>query len=435
MNLTPRSQAIMLLSVSFGKTDLSGAKPLSAKEWARFAAWMKDRGLDPSALLKGDSNGLLSGWEDRLITPSRIERLLGRGAALGFALEKWQRAGLWSITRSDPEYPERLKRRLRLESPPVLFGCGNKMLLGRGGIAVVGSRDADPDDIAFAERLAEAAAMQGHSVVSGGARGIDQRSMLGALRKEGTAIGVLADSLLREATSKKYRDHIFSGDLALITPFNPEAGFQVGNAMSRNRYVYCLSETAVAVSSTRDKGGTWNGALEDLKFAWVPLWVKRTTNPESGNADLVGKGARWLPDDLNSLESLMRGAKVGAADEAGRPLPEAERPATAKSGAESRADPKIETSGKRPKSIPETVDATGTLDFYVFFLDRMRDITADCPMKTDEIASRLELQKAQVSVWLKRGLSDGRIEKVAKPVRYRSTENAERQASLFAENG
>lgn len=131
----------------------------------------------------------------------------------------------------------------------------------------------------------------------------------------------------------------------------------------------------------------------------------------------------------------MRGAKVGAADEAGRPLPEAERPATAKSGAESRADPKIETSGKRPKSIPETVDATGTLDFYVFFLDRMRDITADCPMKTDEIASRLELQKAQVSVWLKRGLSDGRIEKVAKPVRYRSTENAERQASLFAENG
>ena len=148
--------------------------------------------------------------------------------------------------------------------------------------------------------------MQGYSVVSGGARGIDQRSMLGALRKEGTAVGILADSLLREATSAKYRDYILSGDLTLMTPFNPEAGFQVGNAMSRNRYIYCLSEAAVAVSSTRDKGGTWNGALENLKFAWVPLWVKWTANPEAGNAGLVQKGARWLPDDLNSLESLSR---------------------------------------------------------------------------------------------------------------------------------
>ena len=438
--MNPASHAIMLLTVSFGKSETSGAKPLSTQEWALFASWLKDRGLDPSALLKGDLNSMLSGWEDRSITLSRIESLLDRGGALGLVLEKWQRAGLWAITRSDPDYPERLKSRLRLKAPPVLFGCGNKMLLGRGGIAVVGSRDADRDDIAFSEKLADAAAKQGYSIVSGGARGIDQCSMLSALQNEGTAIGIVADGLLREVTSKKYRNYLLSNDLVLITPFNPEAAFHVGNAMSRNRYIYCLADAAIVVSSTRDKGGTRNGALEDLKAAWVPLWVKRTTNPQSGNADLVQKGARWLPDDLSSFELLVRDTTVEAAEEASRPLPkpEAERPTTTEPGTESRtkSDLKIGMSGKPPKSVRKTAheNAADAPDFYIVFLDRMLDITADGPMKTDEIALCLELQKSQVSAWLKRGLIDGKIEKATKPVRYQSTENVRRQASLFAED-
>ena len=102
--------------------------------------------------------------------------------------------------------------------------------------------------------------------------------MQGALEGEGTAIGVLADSLLRSATSSRFRNGIMSGSLTLVSPFNPEAGFNVGNAMRRNRYIYCLSDAAVVISSTLDRGGTWNGAIEDLKAAWVPLWVKQTSN-------------------------------------------------------------------------------------------------------------------------------------------------------------
>ena len=121
------------------------------------------------------------------------------------------------------------------------------MLLGRGGIAVVRSRDADQEDIAFTENLGDSAAKQGYSVVSGAARGVDESAMLGALKNEGTANGVMADSLLRAATSAKFRKYLLAGDLVLITPFNPEAGFNVGNAMSRNRYIYCLADAAVVV--------------------------------------------------------------------------------------------------------------------------------------------------------------------------------------------
>ncbi len=322
MNPSSQAQAMMLLTVSLGKPDNADEKPLSVREWSRLAAWLKEREIEPSDLLKGDLKSKLSGWMDRSVTLSRLEHLIGRGGTLGLALERWRRVGIWVIARPELEYPDRLKRRLQLASPPILFGCGNKALLGRGGIAVVGSRAADREEIEFTEDLGKEAAQQGFSIVSGGARGVDESAMLGALRSEGTAIGVLADSLLRSGTSERFRKYLLSGDLVLTTPFNPEAGFNVGNAMSRNRYIYGLADAAIVISSTPDKGGTWNGALEDLKAAWVPLWVKRTKNEKSGNPELVRRGARWLPDDLTSLDQLMNGStgRTEDSDHAGLPL-------------------------------------------------------------------------------------------------------------------
>ena len=65
--------------------------------------------------------------------------LLSRGHSLAIAIEKWQLAGLWVVTRSDADYPKRLKSRLKKNSPPVLFGCGDPALLNMGGIAFIGS--------------------------------------------------------------------------------------------------------------------------------------------------------------------------------------------------------------------------------------------------------------------------------------------------------
>lgn len=112
----------------------------------------------PEQLLTGDPAAVLEGWSDKDITPERIERLVNRGAALALALDKWLNAGLWVMTRSEADYPARLKHRLKLDSPPLLFGCGNPKLLNRGGLAVVGSRDADADDLEFSRGLGRLAA-------------------------------------------------------------------------------------------------------------------------------------------------------------------------------------------------------------------------------------------------------------------------------------
>ena len=88
MHLTPQAQAVMLLTVSFGKSDPTKAKPLSNNEWARFAIWLKDHDLEPASLLKGDLQTLLAGWIDRSVSVPRLEQLMGRGTALGLSLEK-----------------------------------------------------------------------------------------------------------------------------------------------------------------------------------------------------------------------------------------------------------------------------------------------------------------------------------------------------------
>ena len=317
MHSDTRTQATMLLTATLGRSDRSGAKPLSIREWARFAVWLKDHELEPASLLKCDLPSVLSGWADGSITVPRLEELLGRGGALGLALERWQRAGLWVMTRSDPEYPRRLKERLGQESPPVLYGCGDRAILNRGGIAVVGSRDASEHGLAFTERLGSDAAGQDVAIVSGGARGVDQRAMLGALENDGVAVGVLADSLLRSATSAKYRKHVASGCLVLISPFNPEARFNVGNAMNRNRYVYCLSDAGVVIGSKTGKGGTWSGAIEDLEAGWVPLWVKRSLDAGSGNPELWPEAPDGCPKSLAPSAALQRAIKHRSATKGG----------------------------------------------------------------------------------------------------------------------
>ncbi|MCY3753459.1 MAG: DNA-processing protein DprA [Alphaproteobacteria bacterium] len=394
MLLTPQSQAVLLLNVSLGKSDTGGSKPLARGEWARFAAWLHDNGLEPSVLLKGDLDALLEGWEDRTVTRERLRALLNRGAALGLSLERWERAGLWVLTRSDADYPERLKWRLGRSAPAVLFGCGNRALLGRGGIAVVGSRNAGGDDLAFALKLGADAAAEGYSLVSGGARGIDRHAMQGALERDGTALGVLADSLLRSAMAADYRRYILSGDLALVSPFNPEARFHVGNAMARNACIYCLADAAVVVCSETGKGGTWTGAVENLENRWVPLWAAPDSASGSGNAELVEKGARRL--EPGPFSQLM--ADAPPAGPLFRKEPEPFAPEPPRHGTLAEAAPP-------PFGEPPQADD----GLYTLFLARLADLTAEKPVGVRRIAESLQLRPGQVEDWMRRALTEGRV--------------------------
>ena len=175
------TQAILLLTSHLTHPSDEVVKPLTPHEWGCFAFWLNERGLFPSLLLHKRLDVLLNGWIDKSVSQDRIRKLLHRRQALDLALGKWQKAGIWVLTRSDDHYPIRLKAKLKTLSPPVLFGVGNRSLLNSAGLAVVGSRKAPHEDLLFAEQLGEKAANARVTVISGAAKGIDESSMLGAL--------------------------------------------------------------------------------------------------------------------------------------------------------------------------------------------------------------------------------------------------------------
>lgn len=438
MNLNENTQAVLLLTSHFSKLTQDAAKPLTPTEWGRFAAWLKERELSPAQLLEGNVTDMLSTWHDSKIPLNRVEALLGRGYALALAMEKWQRAGIWVLTRSDVDYPRRLKRRLRNDAPPFLFGVGNSRLLNSGGVAVVGSRHVDDENLQYADALGAKAAMTGVSVVSGGAKGVDEAAMSGALTVGGTVIGVLADSLLRAATAQKWRKGLLNNDLVLVSPFYPEAGFNTGNAMARNKYVYCLSDAAVVVHSGRN-GGTWNGALENLKKNWVPVWVKPTEDVEAGNEAIVKQGGQWCESMIERLnvsslfvcpQNEEIKANTSVLDDKEDQVENDSKGNDAKHQIVAEKSPAIHV---KAKASNDTEHAESQLGFYQLFLQEVKRVCLGDAKSIDEISECMKLHKLQVRNWLEQAQNEGVIKKLEKPVRYQWNGGSmePRQHSLF----
>ena len=306
------TQVILLLTAHFSRRRDGDAAPLPPGQYATFADWLEKKGWMPQDLLHSRDE-ILTAWQgekgekDKKDPKNKIDRdrlaaLLDRGVALGMALEKWASAGIWILTTLDEFYPQPFRDLLGSTLPPVLFGVGDARLLNKGGLAMVGSRSITPADERYTEFVARSATGEGWSVISGGARGVDELSVQTALSCEGTAVAILADGLLKAALSSKWRRPLQRRELCLASPFAPEASFQVGNAMARNKYVYAIADYAVVVRSEQEKGGTWAGATEALKKRLAPVFVNPDAKTE-GNAALLELGALPLPlpgEDVDS---------------------------------------------------------------------------------------------------------------------------------------
>ncbi len=438
MSISPNTQAIVLLTSYFSKTQGGSVKPLTPREWGRFALWLREKSLTPEHLMTGHLDELLNGWSDKDITLDRTEALLRRGSALALAMEKWLRAGMWVMTRSDPDYPVRLMQRLGAAAPAILYGCGNKALLNGGGLAVIGSRNVNDKDFAYSRDLGALAARKGYSIVSGGARGVDEAAMLGALEAEGAVTGVLADGLLRACSGVKYCRYLMANDLVLVSPFYPEAGFNVGNAMQRNKYIYCLSDSAMVVQSGM-KGGTWSGAMENLKNQWVPLWVKRSAGKSTGNSAIAKAGATWVSANIGEIdfEALCSGKmseKVSSIDLFNPTVDEMEDKedtCVASALLESKADSVMEhdLNAECVAASPPVPDKG--IEFYELFLIKIKTICSDSPKTPAELTDALELNKSQLNTWLKKAIADEKLEKLTKPVRYRWIINQQSELTLL----
>lgn len=290
-------QATMLLCCHFNKNEVKNFKPLSGLEYSKLAQWLYQNKWSPADLLS-QTDEILTEWDDPKgkITAERIKQLLGRGVSMSFALEKWTKQGIWVISRVSEFYPKAIKKHLGEQRPPILFGLGNQQLLNQISLGFVGSRSITENDEIFASEKAKQAVEEGYTIISGGAKGVDQAAMQAALEYGGQSIGILADGIYTNETRRIFLNYLRQGNLVLISPFFPEAKFSVGSAMARNKFIYTMSEAVIVVKSDKDKGGTWTGAKENLNKKWVPLLVRDIA--EEGNQALIQIGGIGFGDPI-----------------------------------------------------------------------------------------------------------------------------------------
>ncbi len=415
-------QSIVLLTSYFKKPGKDDVNPLTPSEWKVFAGWLKERGYSPGSLLSEDGPNIIESWKDNKITRERLIGLLKRGAQMSMVLEKWSRAGIWILTRSDADYPKKLKTRLGTLSPPILYGSGNKKLLNMEGIAVVGSRSVNDEELKYSKELGKSISENNLVLISGGAKGVDETAMLGALESKGNAIGVLADSLFQKSISQIYREFLSGGSLAFISPYYPDAGFNVGNAMGRNKYIYCLSEAAIVVHSGL-KGGTWSGAVENLKKKWVPLYVRESNDTESGNLSLIKSGGIVIKNQTETdqlVSDIIGGGKI---------FVEAYKIATVHEPQIALEKEKMEPSESIMQNKTEISFADKS--FYELFLIELVHLLKDKELNLKKLKDGMDLNTTQLNSWLEKAEADGVIVKLSKPVRYKLRPGNKSQPDLF----
>lgn len=256
--MTGAEQGFLLLTSHLGDPDCKVLTVAQLRTLSRRVQSMEA----PTQLRELTEYDLIALGYDRE-TAGRILQLLSRQEQLARYLRKAQEHDCQPITRISSQYPAALRKRLGVDCPAVLWAKGDLSLLGQRAIAVVGSRELKPENLAFAMEAGRQAARQDHVLISGNARGADRVAQESCLAHGGRVISVVAD-LLEDKPAEE--NILYLSEDGFDLPFSPQ------RALSRNRVIHSLGELTLVAQCTLEKGGTWNGTVQNLRHDWSPVF-------------------------------------------------------------------------------------------------------------------------------------------------------------------
>ena len=189
--------------------------------------------------------------------PAQAAQFIFVGKARQAAEAEWARVaaqGATVLTYGCQEYPERLKE--IYDPPPVLWVRGAAGLLGRPGIAVVGTRHPSPYGSGMAEMLARDLAVRRLLIISGMARGIDSCAHRGALAARMPTVAVWGTGIdvVYPKENKKLAEEILATGGAIVSEL-PMGTFPAPqNFPRRNRILSGLSVAVLVVEAAENSG-------------------------------------------------------------------------------------------------------------------------------------------------------------------------------------
>lgn len=191
-------------------------------------------------------------------------------------------------------------------------------------------------------------------------------------------VSISAGGFINDIELKDYRDAVAQGNLLLLTVDNPYSRFTVAAAMNRNKYIYGMANYAVVVSSGLNEGGTWAGAVENLKAGWTPVFVCNDLSKVAHRA-LMEKGAYSIV--TADLDKDLR---------------------------------QFFASPKRALQVERVNESSDVYEAVYPILEKCLQI----PRGVKEVAEMLNIRQGQAEDWLARGVEVDKIAKISKPARY-----------------
>lgn len=190
-------------------------------------------------------------------------------------------------------WPERLGD-LATARPALLHVAGALPDL-EDAVAVVGTRNPDPDALGFARDLGAALAAAGRVVISGGAHGIDSAAHRGCLDAGGSTVAVLATGFKRPYPP----DHdllfeVIAAQGAVVCEDPEPPVIRPAMFLWRNRLIAALA-SAVVVVQAPDRSGALSTARWGQKL---------------GRKVFAVPTAPWQPHGRGSLDLLRSGAQI-----------------------------------------------------------------------------------------------------------------------------
>lgn len=223
---------------------------------------------------------------------------------LGSYLKYMSKNNIEIITIKDKDYPDKLK--VIYDPPIVLYIKGNKTILNKNSMAIVGCRLCTEYGKSVAKKIAYNLSMNNINVISGLARGIDSSAHKASLSGTGKTVAVVGcglDRVYPEENRDLFNEIIKSGG-AVISEYVIGTKPLAKNFPQRNRIISGLSNGVIVVEAGLKSGTliTADFALEQGKDVYA---IPGNINcPNSyGTNDLIKQGAKIITD-IKDIEFL-----------------------------------------------------------------------------------------------------------------------------------
>lgn len=211
-------------------------------------------------------------------------------------IKRYRQRGFVFLTPEDEDYPVNL--RCMNDPPWVLSVIGNPKVLSEPCLSVVGAREPLAESLVWMdEQLGIVLKKAPLVLVSGGARGIDQRAHQLSLRAARPTVLFLPSGLLQLYPQSlcEWMAPVLETGGAFVSEFHPRAPMRKWHFQMRNRLIAGLSWDTLVVEA-RYRSGTWLTARLALEMGRGLCVVQGSAMEpkQSGNVILIAEGAAPL---------------------------------------------------------------------------------------------------------------------------------------------